>query len=422
MTGPAEPSPDQLGETTTRAGGRRLNRLPLILALVIGAVVIGAIAYTYQLRGAGPERTAADGPAQRPEAASAIALFGNAPASGEIARRTPPAPSMNGTGTGPATALPTDGESHAPHDPQAEALRRRWQAHESEQTRLEQQRQQELQAALSAPTTVTAGGDRSRPSLPPAAGVLVAPAPGGSFGSFGSMGAGGPGGLMGSDADPNRQAAKAAWISSPPTNPSNVLAHRREAALSPYEVKAGTIIPGVMISGIHSDLPGMIIAQVRENVYDSATGRHLLIPQAARLIGTYDNGVSMGQSRVLVGWNRIIYPDGSSLDLGKMPGADAGGQAGFEDRVNNHYWKVFGNALLLSIFSAGIQLSQPQAQSGENYHSQQIIAGALGQQFGELGSEMARRGLSIAPTLEIRPGFTFNVMVTQDIVLQPWQD
>jgi type IV secretory pathway VirB10-like protein len=358
MSESTEPSPDQLGETTTRAGGRRLNRLPLILALVIGAVVIGAIAYTYQLRGAIPDRATADAPAQRPEAASATALFGNAPASGEIARSTPPAPSMNGTGTGPATALPTDGESHAPHDPQAEALRRRWQAHESEQTRVEQQRQQELQAALSAPTTVTAGGDRSHPSLPPAAGVLVAPAPGGSFGSMGSIGLGGSGGLMGSDADPNRQAAKAAWISNPTTNPSNVLVHRREATLSPYEVKAGTIIPGVMISGINSDLPGMIIAQVRENVYDSATGRHLLIPQAARLIGTYDNGVSMGQSRVLVGWNRIIYPDGSSLDLGKMPGADAGGQAGFEDRVNNHYWKVFGNALLLSIFSAGIQLSK----------------------------------------------------------------
>jgi type IV secretion system protein VirB10 len=103
-----------------------------------------------------------------------------------------------------------------------------------------------------------------------------------------------------------------------------------------------------------------------------------------------------------------------------MPGADQSGYAGFEDLVNNHYWKVFGNALLLSVFAAGIQLSQPQAHNDQIFSSQQIIAGALGQQLGELGSETARRGLNIAPTLDIRPGFRFNVMVTQDIILKLW--
>jgi type IV secretory pathway VirB10-like protein len=418
MTNETEASPDRLnGETTRRAGGRRLNRLPLILALVIGAGVIGAIAYTYQLRVASQGRGEVSADAQRPEAANAMALFGNAPASGEIERSTPPLPVSPGNSPMAGTTGPSDGESFAPDDPQAEALRRSWQAYESEKMRIEQQRQQALQAALDAPTTVgTADGSPHQSASPtpfsPSAGALLGPGPGSSPGF---------GGLSGSDPDPNRQAAKAAWLAQPSMNASHYLTQSREAALSAYEVKAGTIIPGVMISGINSDLPGQIIAQVRENVYDSATGRYLLIPQGARMIGTYDNGVSMGQSRVLVAWNRILYPDGSSLDLGKMPGADAGGYAGFEDQVNNHYWKVFGNALLLSIFSAGIQLSQPQAQSGQNYNSQQIIAGALGQQFGELGSEMARRGLNIAPTLEIRPGFTFNVMVTKDVILKPWQ-
>jgi type IV secretory pathway VirB10-like protein len=368
-------------------------------------------------------RSSAD--AQRPEAANAMALFGNAPASGEIERSTPPLPVPRERDSPMAgTTGPSDGESFAPDDPQAEALRRSWQAYESEKMRIEQQRQQALQAALSAPTTVgTAGGEPFTPERmppPPFSWPRRQAAHPGSMGSIVVRQA--SAGSSGSDPDPNRQAAKAAWLAQPSMNASHYLTQSREAALSAYEVKAGTIIPGVMISGINSDLPGQIIAQVRENVYDSATGRYLLIPQGARMIGTYDNGVSMGQSRVLVAWNRILYPDGSSLDLGKMPGADAGGYAGFEDQVNNHYWKVFGNALLLSIFSAGIQLSQPQAQSGQNYNSQQIIAGALGQQFGELGSEMARRGLNIAPTLEIRPGFTFNVMVTKDVILKPWQD
>lgn len=137
-------------------------------------------------------------------------------------------------------------------------------------------------------------------------------------------------------------------------------------------------------------------------------------------MGTYDSNVTLGQKRALVGWQRIIYPDGSSISLDRMPGADVGGYAGFNDKVNNHYWRIFGNGLLLSVFSAGIQLSQPQASNGENYSSSQIIAGALGQQMGQLGMQMAQRNMNIQPTLEIRPGYQFNVMVTKDIILPTW--
>jgi type IV secretory pathway VirB10-like protein len=185
---------------------------------------------------------------------------------------------------------------------------------------------------------------------------------------------------------------------------------------------AGTAIPAVMIGGINSDMPGMVIGQVSENVYDTATGRYLLIPQGARLIGSYDNIVANGQTRVGVIWNRIIYPDTESIDLGSMEGADQGGYAGFHDQVNTHFWSKIGNALLISIAGAGVQLSQGTGQTTNGYNSQQIAAASLGQQFGELGQEYARAGLAIPNTLEIRPGYRFVVMVNKDMHLRPYVD
>lgn len=221
--------------------------------------------------------------------------------------------------------------------------------------------------------------------------------------------------------DPNGQSAKRKFLDTAPQL-DNYLAQTRTPAMSQFEVKAGTVIPSVMISGLNSDLPGQVIGQVRENVYDSATGRHLLIPRGARLIGTYDNGVTMGQRRALTAWTRIIYPDGSSVNLGMMPGADRAGFAGFRDKVNNHYGRLYGSAFLLSVFSAGVQLSQPSAPAGPNgtYDTQQVASAELGRQLGQLGVEQARRNLDIAPTIEIRNGYKFNVMVTKDMVLPPY--
>jgi len=220
--------------------------------------------------------------------------------------------------------------------------------------------------------------------------------------------------------DANRQDEKRQFLAD--VQPQDTyLTHTRTPALAPTEVKAGTVIPGVMIGGVNSDLPGQIIGQVRQNVYDTATGLHLLIPAGARLVGTYDSRVTMGQRRVLVAWNRIIYPDGSSVSLDLMPGADLSGYAGFKDKVNSHYWRIFGNAFMLSLFSSGIQLSQPRTPAGGTYDSQQIMAAEIGRQLGELGKEVALRNLRIQPTLEIRPGYMFNIMVTKDIILPAWQ-
>jgi type IV secretion system protein VirB10 len=189
--------------------------------------------------------------------------------------------------------------------------------------------------------------------------------------------------------------------------------------VSPFEVKAGTIIPAVMLGAINSDLPGQILGQVRENVYDSDTGQHLLIPQGTRLVGLYDHKIVYGQERVLITWKRLILPSGSSLSLKDgMPGTDALGAAGFHDQVNNHYLRIFGNALLLSVISAGVQLSQVPDFGRDNRGptAGNVLGAAVGQQLGSTAAELIRRGMTVAPTLEIRPGYPYNVMVTQDVI------
>ncbi|MCI0546387.1 MAG: conjugal transfer protein TrbI, partial [Candidatus Rokubacteria bacterium] len=144
-----------------------------------------------------------------------------------------------------------------------------------------------------------------------------------------------------------------------PTDRADVLPAAFRGSVSRYEVEAGTIIPAVLLTGLNSDLPGQLIAQVREPVFDTETGQHLLIPQGVRLIGFYDHQVAYGQERVLVTWKRVLFPNGASLSLKDgMPGTDAMGAAGFNDQVNHHLVRVFGNALLLSVISAGVQLSQ----------------------------------------------------------------
>jgi type IV secretion system protein VirB10 len=188
---------------------------------------------------------------------------------------------------------------------------------------------------------------------------------------------------------------------------------------SPYELHSGSVIPAVLLTGINADLPGTIVAQVRNDVFDSVTGRYLLIPRGTRLIGTYDNRIVQGQRRVLVAWTRLLYPDGSSVDLLGMPGTDQAGYAGFEANVDEHLNKIFTSALLLSIIGAGAQLSQPQ-QSSSLYAAPsvgQTIAGAVGQQIGNTSIQLTQRQLEIPPTLEVPPGYLFNVLVDRDIVL-----
>jgi type IV secretion system protein VirB10 len=188
---------------------------------------------------------------------------------------------------------------------------------------------------------------------------------------------------------------------------------------SPYELHAGSVITATLLTGINAELPGTIVAQVRQDVFDSVTGQYLLVPRGTKLIGSYDSRIVQGQHRVMVAWTRLLYPDGSSLDLSGMEGTDPAGYAGFGANVDEHLNKVFNSALLLSIIGAGAQLSQPQ-QSGSMYAAPSIgqtIAGAVGQQIGNTSIQLTQRQLQIPATLEVPPGYLFDVLVDRDIVL-----
>ncbi|MBP9742406.1 MAG: hypothetical protein KBD37_03515 [Burkholderiales bacterium] len=201
--------------------------------------------------------------------------------------------------------------------------------------------------------------------------------------------------------------------------------------ISPYELKAGSIIPATMINGINSDLPGQVVAQVRENIYNSTTRKYLLIPQGAKLVGVYDSHVLYGQERILVAWNRLIYPNGSSINLKAMPGTDLEGYAGFSDEVDNKYWKLFGTSFIMGVITAGMQYSQnntnANVQSGglgvttnTNPSFGQTLSGSLGQQLGQTGLMVTQKNLNVQPTLIVKPGYPFNIIITADLVLRPY--
>lgn len=196
-----------------------------------------------------------------------------------------------------------------------------------------------------------------------------------------------------------------------------------EAPRSPYTLRAGFVLPAVLISGINSDLPGQIMAQVSQDVFDTGTGKWKLIPQGARLVGQYASDVAYGQARVLVAWQRIVFPDGKALDIGSMPGADSAGYSGFHDRTNNRYLRLFGSALLMSGVTAGIALSQREPSPFASAPTaSSALSEALGQQLGQVTAQLIAKNMGIAPTLEIRPGYRFNVIVTKDLAFSgPYQ-
>jgi type IV secretory pathway VirB10-like protein len=206
--------------------------------------------------------------------------------------------------------------------------------------------------------------------------------------------------------------------------------------VSPYTVMAGGVIPALLITGINSELPGPILAQVSENVFDSRTGRVLLIPQGSRLIGDSGYASSDSQQRLQIAWKRLIFPDTSSIDLPQMPATDQTGLPGVTDQVNNHYLATFGTAALMSLISAGQQVGQMATFGGGGTYGpygytqpspfamagQQAGAGASAQ-FGAVGQESIRSGMNRPATIEIRPGYQFNVMVTEDLTFPgPYQE
>ncbi|MET4296278.1 type IV secretory pathway VirB10-like protein [Bradyrhizobium sp. LB8.2] len=213
----------------------------------------------------------------------------------------------------------------------------------------------------------------------------------------------------------NMQDRKTAFLNAA-TDKRTVSPDRLEAKASPYVVQAGTVIAAALITGIRSDLPGQVTAQVTEAVYDSPSGKYLLVPQGAKLIGQYDSSVAFGQSRILLVWTRIIMPDGNSIVLERQPGADTGGYAGLEDEVDNHWGMLFKAAALSTMLSVGAEAGTSQ---NENNLVQAIRSGASNS-ISQTGQQIVQRQLNIQPTLTVRPGFPVRVIVTRDLVLAPY--
>ena len=193
-------------------------------------------------------------------------------------------------------------------------------------------------------------------------------------------------------------------------------ATRVQPPASRYVLEAGSVIPAALITGLRSDLPGEVTAQVTQDIYDSLTGRILLIPQGSRLLGRYSARVSFGQTRAFLVWTRLIMPNGNSVVLGREPATDPEGYAGLEDEVDNHWGEIFKAAVLSTILSVGTEAG---TSSSENNLAQAIRTGAS-QSIDQAGERIVNRSLNVQPTITIRPGFPVRVLVTRDLVLEPY--
>ena len=215
--------------------------------------------------------------------------------------------------------------------------------------------------------------------------------------------------------DPNRQARKLDFLGAE-TDPSIYNPHRLETPVSPYQLMAGTIIPATLLTGVNSDLPGQVIAQVTSPVYDTVTGESVLVPQGARLIGRYDSVIAFGQSRALLVWSRIVMPDGSSIRIDNLAGVDARGYAGLEDKVDYHSWKLLQGVALSTLLGVGSELASDDEGDIARALRRSAQTGA-----NEAGQEIVRRNPDVQPSITIRPGWRLAVLVNKDIVLKPYQ-
>ena len=367
----------------TRLSRKALAGLALVTSLGLG----GALIYALQTRhggGQGQElystdnRTTPDGLANLPKDYSGVPKLGP-PLPGDLGRPILSAQNAGQPVPTPPMAMPNPGIS--------------------------QEEQRRLQETESARTARLFSSTETRPPNPPAA-VSATPVPQPDLASLG---------LAPQPSTPSAQDRQLAFLNQTPDK-RTVSPDRVAAPASANLLQAGAVIPAALITGIRSDLPGQITAQVTENIYDSPTGRILLVPQGTRVVGQYDNGVGFGQRRVLLVWTRLIFPNGRSVVLERQPGTDAEGYAGLEDGVDYHWGELFKAAALSTILSVGAEAGTSQ---NENNLVQALRQGASNS-ISQTGQQIVSRQLNIAPTLTIRPGFPVRVIVTRDLVLEPY--
>lgn len=227
---------------------------------------------------------------------------------------------------------------------------------------------------------------------------------------------------QGRNPDPNGWNAKDQFIRETGKLPEGYSQHHRTAQLAQLEIKAGTVIPCVLVSGINSDLPGNSLGQVTEDVYDSATGKHLLIPKGSKVVGTYDNRVSYGQSRVLVVWSKLVYPDGSTLIFENLSAADQSGYTGMKGQVNRHWNSIISSALIVSLLGAGADIVMDDGNRNDRDSAKSVLAENAARSVAEAMSKIIAREADRAPTIKIRPGGRFLLFVRQDMIFaSPWR-
>ncbi|MBX3482891.1 TrbI/VirB10 family protein [Phenylobacterium sp.] len=390
LTGePAGPSAMRLRPEPPRV--TRLSRKVLAgIGLVASVGIGGALVYALQTRDGGrpaeelystENRPTADGVAGLPRDYSGVPQLGP-PLPGDLGRPILGAQNRGQPVPAPGVVSPNPGMSPE-----------------------EQRRLQELEAARTArlfASTETrsvspaapgpAAAAPSVPTMPDLTGLALAPQP----------------------ATPTAQDRQNAFLSAA-VDRRTVSPDRVAAPESSYVLQAGAVISAALITGIRSDLPGQITAQVTENIYDSPTGRILLVPQGTRVIGQYDSNVQFGQSRILLVWNRLIFPNGRSIMLERQPGADAEGYAGLQDGVDYHWWGLAKAAGLSTLLSIGSELA-----IDDDDGLLRAIRNGGQDTFNQAGQQIVRRQLNVAPTLTIRPGFPVRVIVTRDLLLEPY--
>ncbi len=428
---------------------RRLNSFALVLLSLAGALLLATVVYFVSQR---PMPPASAAPHPHPETAEAVepGFLHKAPRSYPSESPMPPAPPVP---AGPRSSGPDPAEFAA-----LEAAERGAQlpgAPFGGEPSLAGRPPGSSPGSSAAPYLAPPAGYASVPASAPvdprreayqralhAPMSISAPAATGSGGALGAGGSSAPGFSLPSlpalhipglteplpeqgsrEAPPQPQDPTTAFLASSQTPRDRRLPVTLDPPLSPTQLDAGSLIPAVLATGINSDLPGDLVAQVSHDVYDSRTERQVLIPKGSRLLGRYQNQVAAGQQRLLVAWDRLLFPDGTSLRFPGLPGISNSGEAGLPGSVDDHLGTVFGSALLLSLLSAGAQLSQPQesATFGQAASTRQVGAAALGQELSTVGAELLRRRLAIAPTLRIPSGTEFQVFVRADLALSPYR-
>lgn len=368
----------------------RLSRKVLAaLGVTAGLGIGGALIYALQVQQGGKAseelyatdgRSAPDGLAGLPKDYGAVPRLGP-PLPGDLGRPILAAQNNGQPVPVPGMAAPVA----APAGPDPEMQRRHQELEAARTARLFSASQAASGNASSSPPPVPAASDL--------AGLGLAPQP----------------------ATPSAQDRQLAFLGQTPDK-RTVAPDRITGPVSPNVLQAGAVIPAALITGIRSDLPGQITAQVTQNVYDSPTGRILLVPQGTRIVGQYDSGVGFGQRRVLMVWNRLIMPDGRSIVLERQPGANAEGYAGLEDGVDFHWGEMFKAAALSTLLAVGAEAGTNQNES----NLVQALRSGASNSINQTGQQIVSRQLGIAPTLTIRPGFPVRVMVTRDLLLEPY--